>query len=330
VAKPLRPAALLWGLFLLLGGVALALRLKAPDHWALPWIAGLLLALLALRLFFMARDWSRGKLPGTRLLLPALVLVEGLGLMAAGASSLALRLRLGTALTLELLLLVLAVRAWQQSHNLPGAWPEARIAEAFEAFVPPRAALLMALELVMLGSALRFLGGGFRQAAPPGHSHHRESALRSFLPALPLLIPGDVLLMKALFSGLAPWLRWTLHVSTAYAVLWLIGFYATLRARPHQVRDGLVELHQGLVKSVDFPAAWVLSATPLPDFEDDWARHAHMKGVQKLVAKGSPLLELKLAKPVRVMGLLGPGRPTDRLVVSVDDPPAFLAALGRP
>jgi len=51
--------------------------------------------------------------------------------------------------------------------------------------------------------------------------------------------------------------------------------------------------------------------------------------VEKLVAKGSPLLELRLAEPVRVLSLLGPGRPTDRLVISVDDPPAFLAALGR-
>jgi len=136
--------------------------------------------------------------------------------------------------------------------------------------------------------------------------------------------------MRVLFSGLPPWLRWTLHGSTLYAVLWLFGYYATLKARPHTLRDGILRLHLGLVKSATFPASLVQSAAPLPEFDDDWARHAHLKGVPQLVAKGNTVLELKLSKPVQVTGLLGPGRPTHRLAVSVDDPSAFLSALAHP
>jgi hypothetical protein len=326
MARLPRPAALLWGLFAGLGLAGAVLRLRAPHAPALPWIGGALLVLLVLRLAAMAWDWRQGRLPGTRLLLPALVLVEGMGL--ARASDLAFRLRLGTALVLEVWLLVLAFRAMRTARSLAGAWPEDRVAAAFEAFVPPRAARLMALELVMLGSALRFLLGGFRAPAPEGFSHHRESALRSLLPVLPLLIPGDVLLLHALLPRLAPSLRWMLHASTAYAVLWLFGLYASIKARPHQIKDGEVRLHQGLVKAVTFPAASVRSVAPLPDFDDDWTRHAHLKGVASLVAKGTPLLELALAAPVQVRGMLGPGRPTQRLLVSVDDPAAFRAALG--
>jgi hypothetical protein len=95
------------------------------------------------------------------------------------------------------------------------------------------------------------------------------------------------------------------------ALLW--GLFASLGLAGIALR-----LHQGLVKSVAFPAASVQSAAPLPDFDDDWARHAHLKGVSRLVAKGAPLLELALAVPVRVEGLL----------VSVDGPAAFRAALG--
>jgi hypothetical protein len=82
------------------------------------------------------------------------------------------------------------------------------------------------------------------------------------------------------------------------------------------------------MKSVSIPVNHLLSASPLPQFDDDWARHAYMKGVQTIVAKGNTILELNLSEPVRVLGLLGPGRPTQRLAVSVDDPFAFLAALG--
>jgi len=330
MARLTRPSSLLWGLFLALGGVAMALRLRAPGHPALTWITTSLLMLLAMRLVALTRDWRLGRVPGTRLLLPALILAEGLGLVLTQASRLAIQLRLGTVLALELLLLLLAVRAWRTARSLPGTWPEDRIAVTFEAFVPPRVARLMALELVVLGSAVRFLIGGFREAAPAGFSHHREAALRAILPAVPLMIPGDFLLMKAISTGFAPWLRWTLHGSTVYAVLWLVGLYATLKARPHQIREGCVQLHLGLMKACSFPVGLVASVAPLPEFEDDWARHAYMKGVPKLVAKGNAVLELRLSEPIRVAGLLGPGRPTQRLAVSADDPAAFLAALAHP
>lgn len=329
MARQTSPSALLWGLFLALGGVALALRLRAPGHPVLIWITIALLALLALRVAALLRDWRLGRIPGTRVLLPAVLLVEGMGLIHGPASNLALRLRMGTALVLEILLLFLAVRAVRGARALPGTWPEDRIAAAFEAFVPPRAARLMALELVVLGSAVRFLLGGFREAAPAGFSHHREATLRAILPAVPLMLPGDFLLMKAISTGLAPWLRWTLHGSTVYAVLWMVGLYATLKARPHRIRDGQLELHLGVMKSVSVPLSHIHSATPLPDFDDDWARHAYMKGMQKLVAKGNKILELTLSEPVRVLGMLGPGRPTERLAVSVDEPAAFLAALAQ-
>lgn len=292
------------------------------------WITAALLGLVLLRLPWLVRDTRRGSLPPTRLLLPTLILLEGVGLFLPGAGTWFLRLRLGVALALEGLLLVLAIRAFRQSR--PGTWPEDRLAGAFAAFLPPRVAWLMALELVMLGSAVAFLAGGFRREPPPGFSHHREASLRAFLPALPLLIPGDVLFLHALAPRLAPWLRWVLHGSTVYAVLWLLGFYATLKARPHLIQAGRLTLHLGLVKSVTLPLDHVLAVAPLPAFDDDWARHAHLKGVGRLVAKGAPTLELTLAAPVRVRGLLGLGRPTQRLVVSVDDPTAFAAALKAP
>ncbi len=325
-----RPSSLLWGTFLALGAAALVLRLRQPDHLALPLLTAALLALLALRLLAMLIDWRAGQLPLTRLLLPAVVLAEGLGLAMTGASGAATTIRFATAAGLELLLLVLAARVLTQAKAQPGQWPEDRIAAAFSAFVPARAARLMALELVMLGSALRFLAGGFRTGAPEGFSHHREAALRAILPAIPLMIPGDFLLTTVLFKGLAPWLRWVLHGSSAYGVLWLVGYYATLKARPHRLHDGQLELNLGLMKSVSLPVGHILSAGPLPAFADDWARHAYLKGVEKLVAKGNTVLELRLSEPVRVTGLLGLGRPTCRLAVSVDEPSGFLAALGRP
>ena len=259
MARPFKPSALLWGSFAALGMAGLVLRLRAPGNRAVPWIAAALLGLVTLRVASLAVDWRRGRLPGTRILLPALILVEGLGLVLTRSSDLAIRVRFGTAVALEALLLVLAFRALRQSRAIQTEWPEDRIATAFEAFIPPRAARLMALELVMLGSAFRFLLGGFRHPAPPGFSLHRETFLRAMLPALPLLIPTDLVLIHALFPRMGLGWRWFLHLSTLYAVVWMVGLYATLKQRPHQVNETQVSLHMSLLGAMRIPRDWVVS-----------------------------------------------------------------------
>jgi len=152
VARFLRPSSLIWGTFLALSVAALALRLWSPGHPALPWLTAALLSLLALRVGTLLLDWQQGRIPGTRLLLPAVLLTEGLSLAMAGASRVAITVRFATAVALELLLLALALRALRQARTLQAEWPEARIAAVFAAFVPPRAARLMALDLVLLGT----------------------------------------------------------------------------------------------------------------------------------------------------------------------------------
>ena len=189
----------------------------------------------------------------------------------------------------------------------------------------------MALELVMLGSAIQFLAGGFRKPAPPGFSLHQETFLRAFLPVLPLLIPADLFLLHVLFPHMAPWLRWFLDFSTVYSVLWMVGLYATLKQRPHQVDESSVSLHMGLLGSLQVRRDLVLLATPLPEFEDDWAKRQYMKGMHRLLRTGAPAVELRLAETVTSTGLLGPSsRKLDRVAVSVDNPSAFIAALGHP
>ena len=189
----------------------------------------------------------------------------------------------------------------------------------------------MALELVMLGGAFRFLFGGFRKPAPDGFSLHKETFLRAFLPVLPLLIPTDLLLIQALFPHMAHGLRWFLHGSTVYSVLWLVGLYATLKQRPHQIDGSLVSLHMGLLGALRVRRDQIISAALLPEFDNDWAKRDYMKGMHRLQRTGAPAVELRFSEAVSMNGLLGPSTHlSDRVAVSVDDPSAFLAALGRP
>jgi hypothetical protein len=132
------------------------------------------------------------------------------------------------------------------------------------------------------------------------------------LPILPLLAVGDVLLVDLVFlPSAALWLRVLVHALAIYALVWLVGLYATLRARPHRIVDDHLVLHRGILRSRTIPLADIASIDPLPAFADDWRKRAYCKGALRLDVAGPPILELRLHAGTRVL-------------VAVDEPAAFV------
>lgn len=291
------------------------------------WLGGLLLALLALRLLAMGWAWGRGRIPGTRLLLPTVLLVEGLGLALQPSPRWQLA-RTVTAGVLEIALLALALRAWLRRPKETGGLPEEALIPAFQAFLPPGLARMSALELVLAGGALRFLLGGWRRPDPEGFSYARKAGLGAMLPILPLLAIGDVVLLEVLTRNSSPWLRFTLHAAGLYGLLWITGLWASMRARPHTVRDGLATFHHGLLGSLAVPLENIEGLEPMPAFKDDWAKLAFLRGVIQLQTPGPAQLLVKLKESAAPMGLLGPGKAREQVLIAVDEPEALRAALG--
>lgn len=178
-------------------------------------------------------------------------------------------------------------------------------------------ARLAAIEIVLIREATRFLFGGWRRPAPPGFHYHRESGLRTLLPILPLIGVGDVLLLElVILPHAAGWLRVVLHVVAAYGLVWLIGLYATARVRPHRLVDGRLTLHRGVLRERTIEVAQIASVAPLPSFADDWKQRAYLRGTIRLDLAGGTVLEIKLHDGTR-------------LVVAVDQPAPFIAALSQ-
>jgi hypothetical protein len=148
------------------------------------------------------------------------------------------------------------------------------------------------------------------------------------LPILPLLGVGDILLLElVILPHAAMWLRVLLHVLALYGLVWIIGFYASLRARPHQLADGHLLLHRGILRRVDIPLAQIATVEPLPSFADDWKKRAYTKGAIRIDVAGPPVLELRLHEAVRPIGVLGEGAAATRVLVAVDDPTSFHEAI---
>lgn len=311
---------------------ALALRVLAPAlRWgARPaWLAalGVGLVLLAIRIAVLTAAVRRGELRWSRLLLPAIFLVEGLGLWWAEGGQAWQAARFATAIALELAVIALAIhQLWRAPRS--DELSEDRLARPLGDLLPPRVARLVALELTVLGLALRYVFGGWRRPAHPGFTYHRDATLRMLLPVLPLMAAADVALLElVILPGVARWLKIVVHVLAIYGVLWLIGLWASFRARPHCIHGGRATLHRGLLRHVELSLDQIASIGVMPTFSDDWKLRAYRKGTIRVDVAGPAVLDIRLRAPIRAVGVLGFGPASDHLIVSVDDASAFTAAL---
>jgi hypothetical protein len=280
------------------------------QFWHVALLVGL--AVIGVRIAMLAWRVVRHEVAWTRLLVPGIVAIEGIG-FATHDEVVPWTLRLGTAALLEITFVVIAVR---ELRRPTAGFIEDRIARAFGALLPPTIARFAALEIVIVGMAVRFVSGGWRRATPPGFTYHRQSGLRMFLPMLPLLAVGDVLLLElVLLRHADTWLRIVVHALAIYGLVWLVGLYASLRARPHRLADGVVTLHRGLLRRLDVRVDEIASIAPLPAFADDWKKRAYTRGALRLDVAGPSILEIRLHAGTRVL-------------VAVDEPAPFVAALG--
>jgi len=304
------------------------LRLGERPAWLVA--LELALALLAARLITLIAAARRRELPWPRLLLPGIVLFEGLGVWLGDGAAIWQQLRVATAIALELGFIALAI--WHLVRTpTSDELPEVRLMRPLAQLLPLRAARLIAFELVVLGSALRFVFGGWRRPLRPGFTYHRESMLRLLLPTLPLLAIADVALLElVILPHTTTWIRIAVHGAAIYGVIWVIGLWASFRARPHRIVDGRLNLHRGMLCRVELPVTQIASIRPMPAFSDDWKLRAYRKDAVRLDVSGGTVFDVRLSSPVEPIGLLGPGRPSDHLIVTVDDPKGFLAALAVP
>lgn len=303
---------------------AAVLRAIGNASWHSAFVVALVL--LGARMLVLARRASLGEVAWSRLLLPSILVLEAVGLAWPGVLG-PWALRLGAALALEVAFVAIAIRELRRSSI--GTEPlETRLARAFGALVSPGIAQLAACELVIIGSALWFLAGGWRRPTPPGFSYHRESGLRLLLPILPLLALGDILLLElVLLPHAAIWLRVVFHAIALYGLLWLVGLYASLRARPHQLVERHLRLRRGILRCLDLSVADIAAIAPLPTFTDDWKQRAYKRGALRLDIAGPPVLELRLHTAARAVGVLGLGPAGTRVLVAVDEPATFIAAI---
>ena len=270
--------------------------------------------------------WVRAKRAPWFTLLPALVL----GFVAASLAlpaehhGLLERLRwLAGPLELALVgtLVVLVRRGRREARALSGDFVTRFRAAARQVLGVTFAADVLTTEVALLAHAF---APRRRAAQVRGErfTAHREVGYGAVLVGVVMLLVVETLAVHALASAWSASLAWVLTGLGVYTGVWLLGDFRALRARPIVVAPDTLELRLGLRWEARIARADIESVERLPR-----RTGPRPDDVRVVALLGQPNVELRLARPVELIGAYGLRRATRRLWLRVDDAERFVAAL---
>ncbi|MDQ2806207.1 MAG: hypothetical protein M3Z04_04695 [Chloroflexota bacterium] len=233
--------------------------------------------------------------------------------------------------TLEVLAFLLGLRAVgaallaYRRNRAAGLHMEAALEDGLTILFPRKIARLVAMEPRIYVCLYRFL-----RRSPPAadeFAYYRRSMMGAVVALIFLTAPFEVLAYELLI----PWagVRWALLALTLYSMLWLLGFYASLRTLPYRLAADGLQLHYGLVAEGTVPYAALADATlerrKAPQGRE--GLQTSRDGALYLAIGGRTDLTLRLHTPVIIQGLFQPQPPATVLHLAADDPAALVAAL---
>ena len=200
--------------------------------------------------------------------------------------------------------------------------------EAVGQQVGPIAARLIVGEPKVWAAIFLWISGRSRRDA---RSFHYSAA--SNLGLVSVVVLGLILLEGVgggLLARLAPWpwLSPVLIIISAYAAVWIIGIYASLRAFPHLVTEQGLLLRYGVLGEAWIP--WrevdqvVKETLVSPGGVDGLSTKG---GIAMLAVGGKTAVTIRRRSPGPVKGFLRETAGISQIRIAADDPDAFLAAI---
>jgi hypothetical protein len=235
-----------------------------------------------------------------------------------------------TELAFLIMAAVLIVRVWRQFKRERAEAGDfwTALEGAVGQQVGPIAARLIVGEQKLWAAIFLWISGSSRRDA---RSFHYSAS--SNLGLVSVVVLGLILLEGAgggLLARLAPWpwLSPVLIIISAYAAVWIIGIYASLRAFPHLVTEQGLLLRYGVLGEAWIP--WrevdqvVKETLVSPGGMDGLSTKG---GIATLAVGGKTAVKIRRRSPGPVKGLLRTTAGISEIRVAADDPEAFLAAI---
>jgi hypothetical protein len=157
-------------------------------------------------------------------------------------------------------------------------------------------------------------------------SVHRASTYVHVLVGIGMALIVETVAVHFLVRMHSPALAWVLTLLSLYTLLWLIGDYRALVARPIRATASHLRFRYGLRWEADVPLDVVKEAELLPPPMGPTPKE---KGRLVVSLPGGANLKLQFERPTDFLGLYGRRKMITELRVRVDEPEKLRAALER-
>lgn len=226
--------------------------------------------------------------------------------------------------------LVLVVGRYRKQRHA-GLDPWRALEDGLSLVLPRAAARFVLHEPRMFVSLFRW---AFRRVRPAEgeFGYHRRSVLRAIVPVVIVTSPLELLIVHLLAQALSPWgwLKWALLALGVYAVLWLLGLYASFVALPHRLERTGLRLRHGVLAEGFVPYEAIETVLrkegKVPHFGDGLS-HDTGEDALYLATGGKTDVALSLRAPRSVRGFLKETKPASRIHLAVDAPAGFVREL---
>lgn len=229
-------------------------------------------------------------------------------------------LALPAELAFVIYLVVLTRRAWADSPGGIGD-PATRFRSTARRVIGSRIpADVLTTELTILYYAFR--GRNLPEETATSFTMHRRAGYSSVVFGLTIVVLVETVAMHMLLRLWSSTAAWILTGLSVYALVWLVGDYRAIVARPIRITTAHLQIRLGVRWEADIPHRNVahvdLLRSPIGKPTGDTLVVALL---------GQPNLRVKLEEPVEVMGMYGVRRIVRNLWLRVDEPTELCAAL---
>lgn len=259
----------------------------------------------------------------------------GIGqLLLARAGVLDGRLALLTGAVLEVLLLLVGVRQILLARR---AYRRERAAgfdiwvaleDGLAVLMPRPIARLAVLEPKLWYCLGRWLAR--RRVGANEYAYQQRALIGPVLILAFLTLPAELLAVELLIPSL--WLRTLLAIGSLYSLLWLVGFYASLRVLPHRLEPGQIRIRFGAFAEGVIPYDTIvdiaLERRRTPGGRDG-LQLAPGQEVAYLGTGGRTDITLTLCRPLVLRGLRGPTAPVTLICLAADEPERLVRELAH-
>lgn len=273
---------------------------------------------------------------GLKLLVPLLVLAEVAlvwsGIMDLGDAVIVVAIVEALLFLIGLVGTLLIVRRYREERKT-GLDPWMALEDALSLVLPRKGARLAVHEPRLHAALFRWTF----QRVRPGYrefAYHRRSLMRAIMPMVILTSPIELFTVHMLAQVFSPWdwLKWVLLALGIYAILWLLGFYASLIVFPHRLEETGITLRYG---------AFTEGFVPYEEIQDtvrkdrkapgpgDGLQHVPDEDALYLAVGGKTSVTLHLRTPHYVCGFLKDSAPASIFHIIADEPGRLTQELRR-